>query len=85
MKKVMIAAAATVCIIALISIALSLDEPHQASYIGLISFFGSVVCFFIGIVLIIIKQTRQVGKGVLIGCGVVLIIAFSICSQSQYY
>jgi ABC-type transport system involved in multi-copper enzyme maturation permease subunit len=84
MNKVLRSALITIAIVEAIAFgqAVMNRDPDMASA-GLINILLSLVLFFVGLILVIIKSTRSLGAGMLIGSGLLFIIGFSVCSNTS--
>jgi hypothetical protein len=48
--------------------------------IGMYNFLGGILFFLVGLVLLVPKQTREIGQGILIASGILFIIGLATCS-----
>jgi len=54
--------------------------PNKFALMGAI-ILETIVLFFVGLILLIFKNTQQVAQGIFIGLGLNLIIGFSVCTM----
>jgi hypothetical protein len=83
MRAATIAAILTVLVVQVIAFAdagmdISLNE--FGFYNGILSF----ACAAIGFLLCLFARTREIGKGILIGSGLLLVVGFATCTLSPH-
>jgi hypothetical protein len=57
-----------------------MNNREIRTLIGFNSFFESIGLLILGLLLLIPKNSRTIGTGILMGCGITLSIAVSLCS-----
>ena len=81
MKTIWIAAIATVALVEVISFLETFGQRDIKSAIGISNFLFGIVAFLIGVLAFTSKQTENIGKGILLGSGIVFLIGLSLCSM----
>jgi len=80
-KKTIIA---SLIVYAFISSAILLGGGRDAmSMIGLTGLILGILFFFFGLILCIPKNSRDIGKGLLLSSGIIFLIGVSVCSLFQ--
>ncbi len=68
-------------IFAIIAILFLLQGGGDAgAFIGLVALIFSAIYLFVGIILILIPDARDVGKGMLLTAAILLLVGFAVCS-----
>jgi hypothetical protein len=88
MKKFLWSALAGVLVAESLALIVSLSSGNHtrsdfAFSFGFINLIGTFLCLFTGIVLCLINDTRETGKGLLLASGILLVIGLSVCSQAS--
>lgn len=83
MKTVWISAAITVILAEVFAAAWGSEQGHERGTFGLINLLLGVAALLLGVVLCIPNQTRNSGKGILLGSGVLLLIGLAVCSTTS--
>ena len=84
MKKTLVTAAITVLLIQVLAFFVGFGPGRfDMAGFGLINGLFAVLAFIVGIISVAISKTDDVGKGILIASGVLLLIGVSVCSNSN--
>lgn len=85
MKKVTVATVVSLVAIEGISYFLN-AHPSRFDWMGFgwAQFTCAFFSFFLGLLLVFIRATNEIGKGILLGTGIVLIIGWAVCSNSNF-
>ncbi len=62
---------------------IGIADGDTLQMIGLFGVLLSVLYLLIGIILCIPASSREVGKGILLSSGIILVIGLSVCSQMK--
>jgi cell division protein FtsW (lipid II flippase) len=82
MKTTTIAIICTILIVELFSLLFAWNSRgFDAGTFGVATVLLMFVFFIIGLIMSLIKNTRDVGKGILIASGILLLIGVSVCSS----
>lgn len=85
MKDFKIAVISTLSFFGIIALGiLMLGGRDKFAMIGLTGFILAVLYFFIGFIALIPNSSRQVGKGMLLSAGIVLLIGIGVCSVTPF-
>ena len=85
MNKTLTAAAVTVVIVELFAFVQAMrPNGFDAQGFGFASIMSCLLTFFVGLILLAFQRTEKMGKGVLLGTGVLLLIGLFVCGTSGY-
>jgi hypothetical protein len=81
MRPVLLAALVTVLIVQLFTVAdVSIRHLSIKNVFGWYNWVAGWLLFFLGAILCSFKQARDIGKGILIGSGILLVTGFATCN-----
>ena len=84
MNKVMLSAAITLTVFEIVSYFLNAQSSHfDWSGFGMAQFLCALFAFVPGLILGLIRATNEIGKGILLGIGIALLIGFAVCSNNK--
>jgi uncharacterized membrane protein len=58
-------------------------EKDSGAFVGLAALLLSLIYLVLGIILIIIKESRNAGMGMLLTAGIMLLVGFTVCSMNM--
>lgn len=83
MKTTKIAIICTILIVELFSLLFAWNSRgFDKATFGIATVLLMLVFFVIGLIMVSIQNTRDVGRGILIASGILLLIGFSVCSTA---
>jgi hypothetical protein len=85
MKRVLFAALITITVVQIITLAdVSIRHLNYREVFGWYNWIAGWIFFFLGAILCSFKQVRDIGKGILIASGILLIVGYATCTGIGY-
>ena len=83
MSSTKIAIVCTILIVELFALLFAWNSGRfDKATFGIATVLLMAVCFFVGLIMTSIQNTRDAGRGILIASGILLLIGFSVCSTA---
>lgn len=84
MKKTTTTIMITVALVEVLAFFVAFDPRHfDLASFGIINLLFTFIAFIVGLISVLVNKENDIGRGILIASGIMLIIGISVCSNTK--